>query len=89
LSDAARRRKRREIKFMNNEAVWLQKALFALQKVEMVREKIAELNGDDDPEPFVLEHESGELEVEVFQEAMEARVQHLLKEVRERRKVVR
>jgi hypothetical protein len=88
LSDA-RRRKRREIKLLSNESVWLQKALFALQKVEGIREKIAELHGDEDPEPLVFEADGQELRVEDFQEAMENRVKYLLEEVRERRKVVR
>lgn len=88
MSDA-RRRKRREIKLLSNESVWLQKALFALQKVEDIREKMAELNGDDDPDPIVFEGEDGEIRVEAFQDAMENRVKYLLEEVRERRKVVR
>lgn len=88
MSDA-RRRKRREIKLLSNESVWLQKALFALQKVEGIREKMAELNGDEDPDPIVFEADGGEIHVEAFQEAMENRVKYLLEEVRERRKVVR
>lgn len=88
LSDA-RRRKRREIKLLTNESVWLQKALFALQKVEAVREKMAELNGDDEAEPLVLELGRKKLKVEEFEEALENRVEKLLEEVRERRKVIR
>ena len=88
MSDA-RRRKRREIKLLTNESVWLQKALFALQKVEAVREKMAELNGEDEAEPLVLELGRKKLKVEEFEEALENRVEHLLEEVRERRKVIR
>lgn len=88
MSDA-RRRKRREIKLLTNESVWLQKALFALQKVEAVREKMAELNGEDEAAPLVLELGRKKLKVEEFEEALENRVEHLLEEVRERRKVIR
>lgn len=88
MSDA-RRRKRREIKLLTNESVWLQKALFALQKVETVRDKMAELNGEDEAEPLVLEHGKKKLKVEEFQEGLEARVEMLLEQVRERRKVIR
>lgn len=88
MSDA-RRRKRREIKLLTNESVWLQKALFALQKVEAVREKMAELNGEDEAEPLVLELGRKKLKVEEFEEALENRVEKLLEEVRERRKVIR
>lgn len=88
MSDA-RRRKRREIKLLTNESVWLQKALFALQKVEAVREKMAELNGEDEAEPLVLELGRKKLKVQEFEEALENRVEKLLEEVRERRKVIR
>lgn len=88
MSDA-RRRKRREIKLLTNESVWLQKALFALQKVEAVREKMAELNGEDEAEALVLELGRKKLKVEEFEEALENRVEKLLEEVRERRKVIR
>lgn len=88
MSDA-RRRKRREIKLLTNESVWLQKALFALQKVEAVREKMAELSGQDEAEPLVLELGRKKLKVEEFEEALENRVEKLLEEVRERRKVIR
>ena len=87
MSDA-RRKKRREIKFLSNESTWLQKALFAIHKAETAREKWSELQGEEDV-PFVLPHNGGELDVEDFVEAMENRIQELLTEVRERRKVLR
>ena len=87
MSDT-RRRKRREIKFLSNESTWLQKALFALHKAETAREKWADLQGRDEV-PFVLPHGDGELRVDDFLEAMEDRIQELLTEVRERRKLLR
>lgn len=84
----ARRRKRREIKFLSNESTWLQKALFALSKAETAREKWADLQGEEDI-PFVLPHNGDELSVDEFVEAIEGRITHLLAEVKERRRAVR
>lgn len=84
----ARRRKRREIKFLSNESTWLQKALFALHKAETAREKWADLQGEEDI-PFVLPHSDGELQVDDFVEAIEGRISELLAEVKERRRAIR
>ena len=83
-----RRQRRKEIKLLSNESAWLQKALFALQKAEDARERLADARGEEDVE-FVLELDGNELSVEEFQEAMEGRIKFLLDEVRERRKVLR
>ena len=84
----ARRKKRREIKVLSTESTWLQKALFALNKAETAREKWADLREQDDVD-FVLPHDDGELEVDIFREAMENRISELLTEVKELRRIVR
>jgi len=87
LSDS-RRQQRREIRLIQREATWLQKALFALGKATESREKL-EGNGEDDDASYVLELESGPLAMEVVEDGLEARVKELLELVRERRKVLR
>jgi hypothetical protein len=85
LSDS-RRQQRREIRLIQREATWLQKALFALGKATESREKL-EGNGED--ASYVLEVESGPLAMEALEDGLEARVKELLELVRERRKVLR
>lgn len=85
---ARRRKRRREIQLLSNESAWLQKALFALQKAEMAREKLAETR-DEEPPPFELDLDHDTLSVEEFQEALENRVRHLLDDVRDRRRRLR
>ncbi len=87
MSDS-RRQQRREIRLIQREATWLQKALFALGKAAESREKL-EGNGEDDDASYVLELESGPLAMEVVEDGLEARVKELLELVRERRKVLR
>lgn len=82
------RRQRREIRLQNSESVWLQKALFALRKAEDARDKLAEVR-EDEPAPYVLEVADQEVEVEALEDALEERVQTLVKTVRERRRQLR
>jgi hypothetical protein len=83
-----RRRNRREIRQLSSESTWLQKALFALQKADEAREKVAEYRGEDAP-AFVLSVGRKKIEVEEFEEAIEGRIRELLDEVRERRRGMR
>lgn len=85
---ATRRAKRREIRLIQNHSTWLQKALFALQKAEDARDKLADTRGDD-PGPFVLNYEGKEISVDLFEEALEDRIQELLTMTRERRQAMR
>ena len=85
MSDS-RRQQRREIRLIQREATWLQKALFALGKATESREK---LEGDGEDASYVLEVESGPLAMEALEDGLEARVKELLELVRERRKVLR
>ena len=84
MSDEKRRR-RREIRLIQKESVWLQKALFALQKAEDVRESVAELN-EEEPEPYTLALEGETLSVGDFEDALGNRVQALLETVQEKRR---
>lgn len=85
---ARRRRRRREIQLLSSESAWLQKALFALQKAEAAREKLADSRDEDVP-PFELPLDDETLSVEEFQEAMENRIHDLLEDVRGRRRTLR
>lgn len=83
-----RRQKRKEIRILQSESAWLQKALFALQKAEDAREKFADAREEDVP-PFDLNLNGEILSVEEFEEALENRIQELLTDVRERRRNLR
>jgi hypothetical protein len=82
----SRRKQRQEIRLIQREATWLQKALFALGKAAEAREKL-DGNGEDDG--YVLELEEGPLSLESLEDGMEARVKELLELMRERRRVLR
>ncbi len=82
----SRRKQRQEIRLIQREATWLQKALFALGKAAEAREKLDGNGGDDG---YVLELEEGPLSLESLEDGMEARVKELLELMRERRRVLR
>ena len=82
-----KRRKRREMRLIQQEATWLQKAVFAFGKAEDVREKIADLN-DTEPDPLTVEIEGREVDLDDVSEALEERVQSTLDMLRERRGMV-
>lgn len=87
VSDA-KKRKRRDLKLLTNESVWLQKALFAFNKAEAAWEKRMENNGNEDAD-YELQHNGDVFPVEDFVEAIEERVSGILTEVKERRKILR
>ena len=84
----AKKRKRKELKLLNNESVWLQKALFALQKAETARDKLADHRGVDEI-PFEAPRNGADFDIEVALEAIENRVRHLLDTTQERRRAIR
>lgn len=84
MSDDRKRQQRRETRLMQSESSWLQKALFALRKVEETRDRIADLN-DRDPETYTLEVEGSSVRLEAVEDALDKRAQGLLTEIRERR----
>ena len=82
-----KRRKRREMRLMQQEATWLQKAVFAFGKVEDIREKIADMH-EREPEPFVIKIGRKRMELDEIAEAIAEEVQSTLEMLRERRGMV-
>ena len=83
-----KRMQRREIRLIQRESTWLQKALFALGKAEEAREALAELKGDE-PETFQITVEGRDVSLEGLEDALDGRIQKLMEEVRERRRKIR
>ena len=79
-----KRKERRQTRLMQSESSWLQKALFALRKVEDTRDRIADLH-DSDPETYTLELDGRDVPLSTVEDALEARSTALLNKVRERR----
>lgn len=79
-----RRKQRRQTRLMQSESSWLQKALFALRKVEDTRDRIADLH-DGEPEAYTLPVGGREVEIAAIEDAIEARANALQTEIRERR----
>lgn len=79
-----KRRFRRETRLLQNESSWLQKALFALRKVEDVRDRLAELH-ERGPETYGLVVDGEEVPLASIEDALEVRAGELQKTVRERR----
>jgi hypothetical protein len=85
MNDQRRKKTRREIRLLQSESVWLQKALFALRKAEDAREKLADVR-DQEVEPYTLAAGDGTLVVEEVEDALETRATELVKTVREMRR---
>ncbi len=81
------RQKRREMRLMQQEATWLQKAVFAFGKVEDLREKIGDLN-EAPPVPLTVQIEGSEVSLDDVSKALEEKVQATLEMLRERRGMV-
>jgi hypothetical protein len=80
-----RRRKRKEVRYLQSESVWLQKAVFALRKAEAARESLADVR-DEEAEPYFLSVGDRELSIQDLDEALDVRVEALMKTVREMRR---
>lgn len=85
--DQEKRKKRREMRLIQQEATWLQKAVFAFGKVEDLREKIADLN-ETEPDPLTVQIEGNEVSLDDVSTALEEKVQATLEMLRERRGMV-
>ena len=83
-----RRRQRKETRILQDESVWLQKALFALRKAEDAHERLFDLR-EEEAEPYTLVVEDRGIAMEAIEDALEERVERLIKNVRERRRTVR
>jgi hypothetical protein len=75
------------MRLIQQEATWLQKAVFAFGKVEDLREKIADLN-ETEPEPLTVDIEGSEVSLDDVSTALEEKVQATLEMLRERRGMV-
>lgn len=82
--DQKKRLARREMRLIQQEATWLQKAVFALGKVDESREKLADLRGSE-PEPFILKVGRKTVDLDDVVEAIEVQVAETLEMLRERR----
>jgi hypothetical protein len=83
-----RREVRKEIRLIQSESVWLQKALFALRKAEGAREKVADALEEEQPN-YTLTVAGSELQLEDLEESLETRIEQLMQTVREMRKTLR
>lgn len=85
--DKEKRRKRREMRLIQQEATWLQKAVFAFGKVEDLREKIADLK-ETEPDPLTMTIDGSDVSLDDVSKALEEKVQATLEMLRERRGMV-
>lgn len=76
-----RRQKRKEIRLLQSESVWLQKALFALRKAEAAREKLADAR-DAEEESYTLVLDGEERSLEALEDGLEHRIEDLMRTVR-------
>lgn len=82
-----RRRQRTEIRLLQRESTWLQKALFAMGKAQEVREKLADTR-EEDASSYTVELDGEAVSMELLEDAIQARAQKLMEEVRERRRLL-
>ncbi len=87
MSAPDRRAQRQEIRLLQREATWLQKALFALGKAAEARDRmVPDEEGDS---PYLVELEEGSVPLDAVEDALAERVKEILEHVRERRRVLR
>lgn len=79
-----RRRQRQETKLLQSEFRWLQKARFALFKVNEARAKLAESRGED-PESVTFSIDERPVELGHVREAVEERIEVLDEKIKARR----
>lgn len=84
-----RRRKRKEMRLVQNEAAWIQKALFALGKAESAHEKLVDFREAGDPGEYAFDLKGEEVSVEEIEEALESRLSGLKEKLKARRQNLR
>lgn len=84
-----RRRKRKELRLVQNEASWLQKALFAMGKAEDAHQKLVDFRGDDGAAEYMFRVDESSASIEAIEEAFEDRLSSLKEKLRERRQSLR
>lgn len=80
-----RQRKRKEIRLLQSESVWLQKALFALRKAEAARASLAETR-DEEMGSYLLSVGDQKLPLEEMEDGLEQHAGELMDTVREMRR---
>ena len=85
MSDVERRVRRKEIRHLQSESVWLQKAVFALRKAEAAREQVAEIRNEE-AYTYAVDVAGREVSLEELEDAIDARVEGLTRKVREMRR---
>lgn len=82
-----RRKHRRETMLLQSESRWLQRALFAFNKVAEAREKLADTRGDE-PAPIQDEVDGATVSLEDVRTMIQQRVDHLMEMIPRRRRKV-
>jgi|GEM_PF-7095506 len=85
MSNAERRERRREIRHLKNESVWLQKALFAFRKAEDAHEQLADTRGQK-VDSYMVPIGEEEIAFEELEAGLDKKIDALMKEVREMRR---
>lgn len=80
-----RRLKRKEIRSLQSESVWLQKAVFALRKAEAAHETVADIRNES-ADSYMIKVADRDFALEDLEDALDARVERLMKTVREMRR---
>lgn len=82
-----RRKHRRETMLLQAESRWLQRALFAFNKVAEAREKLADTRGDD-PAPIEDDIDGATVSLEDARAMIKQRVDHLMEVIPRRRRKI-
>lgn len=80
-----RQQQRREMRHIKNESVWLQKALFALRKAEDAREQLSDIRNEK-VESYAIPIGDRDIVFEDLEDALDVRIESLIKTVREMRR---
>jgi len=83
------RNKRLLMKAMQSESTWLQKALFALGKAEEARASVEEISGEELEQLGAKANGKGKFaSLSDFQGVLEARVNSIMEDLQEKRRVI-
>jgi NADPH-dependent glutamate synthase beta subunit-like oxidoreductase len=83
-----KRQQRKERRLVQSESRWMQKALFALNKAEDAREKLAQTR-QEEGDAAVVNIGGQDLSIDALRTAIQERVETLAEVLQERRQVLR
>lgn len=83
-----KRQARKERRLVQSESRWMQKALFALNKADDAREKLAKTR-DEEANAAVVNIGGKDLSIDALRTAIQERVETLAEVLQERRQVLR